>query len=197
MLLVGVMVTGCGGYNDGPDYVIPDADIDAMIPCQAPAMYSPGALGVDVQEATDYPAEPNATEPTGHQIIFLANLTDADPIDVLYIELYEQFGAFAGTDIKTGTFMLIEDDAAYSSCGACVTIGAKVSDAGPEAYYSARGGTLTLTSVTGRLKGSLTDVMLSRVLTNEDGNPSDTPTYDCNTQIVSATFDTELLAPPP
>ena len=33
-------------------------------------------------------------------------------MDVLYIELYEQFGAFDGSDLKTGTFTLTGDDAA-------------------------------------------------------------------------------------
>ena len=85
-----------------------------------------------------------------------------------------------------------------STCGACVTVGAKVTAAGDVgAYYSARSGVLNLTSVSGRITGTLQNVMLYRVLTDADGNPSDMATFDCESRIASASFDTELLPPEP
>jgi hypothetical protein len=199
LVLVTVAMLGCAG-DDGPVFVIPDAapiEVDAMIPCQAATTYMPGTIGADVQEATDYPAEGTPPDGSPHQIYFVANLTDTDPVDVLYIELYAGFGAFASGDIANGVYPLTDDDAAYSTCGACVTLGAKVSDAGPAAYYSARGGVLNLSSVSGRLTGTLQNVTLYRVTTDVEGNPTDQATLDCTSKITSASFDAELMAPPP
>ena len=64
LVSVGVVVAiqGCGGGDDGPEYVpSPDAAIDAMIPCQAPATYMPGTLAADVQEAIREATQLSAT----------------------------------------------------------------------------------------------------------------------------------------
>jgi hypothetical protein len=103
------------------------------------------------------------------------------------------FGAFSGGPITTGTFPIAEDDAAYSSCGACVMIGAQVDANGVvDDWYFARSGVLNLTSVTGRLTGSLQNVMFYRVKTDADGNPSDDATFDCESKITTASFDAPI-----
>lgn len=186
------LALACGGDNGPPIRVTqPDAAIDAMEPCLAAETYTPTFAAAD-QFAEDYPAMGSGEDATLHNMYFGARLDATEPEDYLYFELYAQYGAFAGGDITTGTFPLAEDDAAYSSCGACVMVGADVTDGGVGNWYFASAGTLTLTSVTGRLSGSLSNVTLKRVIKDADGYPSDTPTFDCFTKIPSASFDVEI-----
>jgi hypothetical protein len=182
----------CGGGDDGGkiQVISADASIDAMEPCKGQMTYAPGAIGSDSAEATDYPAMGSGEDASLHEIFMLAALDSNTPGDYLYIDLYEMFGAFEGGPIATGTFTLTGDDSAYSTCGACVMLGAQVDDAGNvDDWYFARSGILNLTSVTTRLTGSLQNVMLYRVRTDADGNPSDDATFDCETKITSASFD--------
>jgi len=184
----------CGGGDDsGKIQVIqPDGSIDAMEPCKGQAMYSP-AFGSDSQEATDYPSTGSGEDASLHEIFFIGALDANTPGDYLYIDLYEMFGAFEGGPIATGTFPLTGDDSAYSTCGACVMLAAQVDDAGNvDDWYFARSGILNLTSVTTRLTGSLQNVMFYRVKTDADGNPSDDGTYDCETKIMSGSFDAAI-----
>lgn len=188
----------CGGDDGGgPMFVRADASIDAMEPCKGAESYMP-TFAAEEQEATDYPATGSGDEATLHNIFFIAPLDADEPGDYLYIDLYEQYGAFEGGDIATGNFAIAGDDTRYSSCGACIMIGADVTaDGDVDDWYVAGGGVLNLTSVTGRLTGSLQNVTLHRFITDADGNASDTPTYDCMTRIPSLSFDTPLLAPTP
>jgi hypothetical protein len=185
----------CGGGDDGGGGIHvtnPDAAIDAMEPCKGQTMYTP-AFGSDSQEATDYPATGSGEDATLHEVFFIGALDANTPGDYLYLDLYEMFGAFDGGDIKTGTFPITGDDAAYSTCGACVMLGAQVdADGNVDDWYFARSGILNLTSVTGRLTGSLQNVMLYRVKTDVDGNPSDDATFDCETKIMSGSFDAPI-----
>jgi hypothetical protein len=186
----------CGG-DDTPHHITPrpDAAIDAMEPCKGLTEYTP-ALGSDNTQATDYPRMGSDAEDPDyvpHEIFFLGWLDDNDPGDYLYIDLYELYGAFEAGDIVPGTYPLTGDDAAYSTCGACVMLGAQVdADGNVDDWYFARSGLLNLTSTTGRLTGSLQNVMLYRVKTDADGNPSDDATFDCETKIMNATFDTAI-----
>jgi hypothetical protein len=188
----------CGG-DDSPHHISPqpDAAPDAMEPCKGQTEYSP-AFGSDNTQATDYPrvgSDPdNDPDFAPHNLFFIGALDTNDPGDYLYLDLYELYGAFDGGDIKTGTFPLTGDDAAYSTCGACVYLGAKVdADGNVDDYYFARSGLLNLTSVTGRLTGSIQNVMFYRVKTDADGFPSDDATFDCESKIMNATFDTEIV----
>jgi hypothetical protein len=117
----------CGGGDDGGKIQVirPDASIDAMEPCKGQATYSP-TFGSDSTEATDYPATGSGDEASLHEIFMLSALDSNTPGDYVYIDLYEMFGAFDGGPIATGTFTLTGDDAAYSTCGACVMLGAQV-----------------------------------------------------------------------
>src|SRR5690348_12374864 len=90
----------CGGGDDGPPVQVtqPDAAIDAMEPCKGQPMYTP-AFGSDNTEATDYPPTGSGDDATLHEIFFLGALDTNTPGDYLYLDLYEMFGAFSGTDI--------------------------------------------------------------------------------------------------
>jgi hypothetical protein len=184
----------CGGDDSGDHITIPqpDASIDAMEPCLAQTMYSP-TFGSDNTEVTDYPAG-SGTDPSPHEIYFLGYLDNNDPGDYLYMDLYAGYGAFSSGDIVPGSYSLVDDDTAYSTCGACVYLGAKVDSTTGDVgnYYFAHSGTLTLTSTTGRLTGALQDAIFYRVPKDADGNPSDESNLDCNSMIKSVTFDSVI-----
>lgn len=188
----------CGGDDGGgPTFVRADASIDAMEPCKGAESYMPTFAAED-QEATNYPATGSGDEATLHEIFFIAPLDGDEPGDYLYIDLYEGYGAFAGGDITIGSFAITGDDTRYSSCGACIMIGADVTaDGDVDDWYVAGSGVLNLSNVTDRFTGSLQNVTLHRFTTDANGNASDTPTFDCTTQLPSLSFDTPMLAPEP
>jgi hypothetical protein len=187
------LAMACG--DDGAPSRIPDArpQPDApMKPCKAAPSYTP-TFTAENQEATDYPAMGSGTEATLHNIFFEGELASGAQQDYLFIDLYEGYGAFEDSDIIAGTFPITGDDTAYSSCGACLMIAADVTSAGVDDWYVAINGILNLTSVSGRLTGSISNVTFHRVLTHPEGGPSDTSTFDCESRIASASFDAELV----
>jgi hypothetical protein len=189
----------CGG-DDKPHMILgvdaPGAD--APEACKGQAMYTPN-FGSD-QGATNYPAMGSGSSATGHQLSFAGALDSGTPGDVLYIDLYQDYGAFTGSDIHTGQFTISGDETTYSTCGVCVTIGAPVaSDGTVDDWYMATGGIVNLTTITGNLKGSLQNVNFRRVVTKPDnGLPGDTPepgpAGDCTSHISTASFDAPIVA---
>jgi hypothetical protein len=183
------------GDDGGSTKRIPDAaplpDMP-MKPCKAQPSYSP-TFTEDNQEGTEYPAMGSGSDATLHNIFYIGELATGAQQDLLYLDLYEGFGAFEDGQIVTGTFPITGDDTAYSTCGACVMIGADVTDSGADDWYVAGGGVLNLTSISGRLTGSMSNVTFYRVLTDASGWPSDARTFDCEARIPSASFDVELV----
>ena len=142
----------------------------------------------------NYPSMGSGSDATLHHMYFTGDLNTDTPPDQLYIDLWEKYGGFGSGDITTGSFSLTGEDAAFSTCGTCVYIANDVdADNGPAGYYFAQGGTLTLTSVTGRFTGSITNVTFVKVGIDADGFPTDEPAAgDCSSTIASATFDSAI-----
>ena len=135
----------------------------------------------------------DGADPTDSAVYYVALNSDTKP-DVLWIELFNGFGVF--TDgIVPGTYQLTGDELNYATCGACVDITADYDmTAGTwKQDYMATGGTLTITEVTPRLIGTLTNVTFGRA--DIDGTTGETTlTGDCPSALTSGSFDTWLAA---
>ena len=162
--------------------------------CTASSSYSPTFGGSDQQASTDGSGSAQNT------IQYAGKLnTDASP-DLLDLELYKGFGAFtAGITPKSVTITGAEAD--YASCGACVLIltdlhsngsgGAAITDS-----YMASGGTLNLTSTTGTLTGTLSNIQTRHVDIAQDGSGNITDPDDadgCKSDIASASFSAPIV----
>ncbi|HEU4726384.1 MAG TPA: hypothetical protein VFT22_00780 [Kofleriaceae bacterium] len=124
--------------TDPPPALLDAAASDApAAQCLIPASY--GALG----------------DKTGTADLTIADsltvvLDPGPPRDDLFVKLIAGQGAFAG-GIKTGSFTIAGADAAFTTCGLCVSLIADiVSGQGPSKFYFADAGTITLTSATPR-----------------------------------------------
>ena len=111
---------------------------------------------------------------------------DAAP-DQIVIRLAKDYGVFPG-EIITGTFDLVGPELRLASCGVCVSIAADVTDGVPASTYLATGGTVTITSVTPNLTGTLSNVTFEHVdiagsmsTANPDGCLSALDTLSFNT----------------
>lgn len=172
---------------DAPVDAAPDAPLDAApdaLP-QNPACTIAASLG------TITPRSPQVSSVPGppREVRYVDPLDASSVPDVFKLYLIEGRGAFAA-GIATGTFPLSGPETAYATCGACVEIFSDV-DASNNfaAFYLARAGSLTLTSVTPRLTGTLSNVTLVHL------NDDDTVNADgCTTHFDTLAFD--VPAPP-
>jgi hypothetical protein len=114
---------------------------------------------------------------------------DIKGTDDLLVELWAEAGSVFAAGIKTGTFPLTGNEATYDTCGACVMIESAELD------YIATGGTLKLTSIAGKLTGSLENVTLEGFEYDNADNLVARP--DCMATIARATFDLALAPEPP
>ena len=160
--------------------------------CSVAASYGTPNFGSN-QQATNYPAAGSGSAATIHQEEW-DGLLNETPEVILDISLYEGYGAFETGDIETGTFPLTGSDGVSSTCGACVAIFGNLGSDSVGDFYTANAGTLTLTSVTGTIAGSISNVTLVHVGTDAMDNPTDTPVDSCASSITSATFSSPLAA---
>jgi hypothetical protein len=111
--------------------------------------------------------------------------------DHFVVDLWEGYGVFA-SGYRTGTFTLGGADAVWESCGLCIRIEADY-DGGPtfNDHYMGQTGSVTLTSVNGRLTGSITNVTFRHITVS--GETSSNHPDGCTTTITSATFDELIL----
>jgi len=112
-----------------------------------------------------------------------------DRLNLLSLELFTGYGAFA-SGFAPGTYTLAGEELNYATCGLCVLLRA---DVDPQAgsvrqRWLATGGTVTFTSVTGRLTGRLENVTFTDVTINPTTHES-TPLDTCPVEITSASFD--------
>jgi hypothetical protein len=192
----------CTGDDGGHHISVqPDAAAtqpDAPVNCTAAESYAGLLTGSAApQRGTNYPAAGSGSDASVHRIVGTARLSPEVPPDVLFMDLYANYGVFAGGDIKTGTFYLNGDETSYSSCGACVLIAADVTQNAITDWYMASGGQVDITAVSGtNITGSLKDVTFRRVKTGTDGGPTDDATGDCaNVKIPTGDFNI-MLSPP-
>lgn len=85
------------------------------------------------------------------------------PRDTFFIRMVPGNGVFAG-GVAPGTYTISGADADYNSCGLCVHIIADiVSNQGPTKFYFADSGTVTLTSTTPPIAGSVQDLHFNEI----------------------------------
>lgn len=115
--------------------------------------------------------------------------------DAVQLELYANFGAFAGSDIHTGTFQLTGDEANYATCGVCLRMFTDLhmqgSDIASTDDYFATAGTVTLSTITGNtFSGTLSNVTFQHV--NIGSDFTSTPVGDCTSTMSAGTMNAPL-----
>ncbi|HUS30203.1 MAG TPA: hypothetical protein VMZ53_16965 [Kofleriaceae bacterium] len=88
-----------------------------------------------------------------------ATANQASP-DVLYVELWDGFGAFTGGAARTGTFTISGNETDLDTCGVCVMMLANVTNNTPAKTLVATSGTVTITSV-GTTAGQMTQATVT------------------------------------
>lgn len=176
MLLVGCSAQlgsggsgGAGGKADedevGPDaaVILPDASPDAVPvapdnACLVASSY--GTIGdvrgkavSELQDSTSTLRVSWVEAPTP------ATAMQEKP-DVLVVEMWDDFGVFAGGPAKTGTFQITGDETDYDTCGICVLLLANTVDDTQEKILFATSGTVTVTSIA-TAAGQTTQVSLT------------------------------------
>jgi hypothetical protein len=166
----------CSSSNPDPvithDSSIPDADVAAT--CLIKGDY--GALGTVTGTAGTAGTAPVATT--------ITVVLDPGPPgkDDLFIRLVPGKGVFAG-GIAAGTYPIGGVDANFTTCGLCTNIVADVSNTGPAKFYYASSGTVTLTTVTAPITGTVQNLAFGEIdiSTGAVNGP-------CTASITSASF---------
>ncbi len=167
LLLIVLLLVACDSSVSGSDAMQStdgtpiDASVDASIDAD---------LGCRVAEVLD--GETLATQlgskPDPGIYTWQGSLT-SDLSDVVFVELYDTLGMFAGTPLATGTYNITGTALDYSTCGLCVLLRA---DNGDKNFF-ATSGSITITAFSGTtISGSLNNVAFEEVtLTQNDSTP--------------------------
>ncbi len=103
--------------------------------------------------------------------------------DDLFIKLVPGKGVFAG-GVAPGTYPIAGADANYTTCGLCTNIIADIIPAsGPSKFYFASAGSITLTTVTAPITGTVSNLAFTEI---NIGDGTTIP--DCKATIASASF---------
>jgi hypothetical protein len=134
----------------------------------------------------------------GDSRIAIMPLNDDPLSDFLQLELYAGAGAFSDGEVTTGTFQITGPELQYETCGVCVKIRVDTEVVGGnlsyEQEYLATGGTVTVSSINGRLTGSMSNITFERVQIEYPSGHS-TPTPDgCESNLDGVTFDYAIAA---
>jgi hypothetical protein len=168
------LVVGCSG-DPAPaqiDATGNHADADDSATCLVKGAY--GALGAIT-----------GTAGTASGATTVTVVLDPGPPgkDDLFIKLVAGSGVFAG-GVAPGTYPIAGADAKFTTCGLCVNIIADiVTGQGPSKFYFASSGSVTLTSVTAPITGTVSDLAFTEIAI-ADG--STIP--GCTASIASASF---------
>src|SRR5437867_2602399 len=122
--------------------------------CVVPATYAtiPGGG----QSATER-SIPGSTG--SHYLTFDVALDVAAPHDSFVLQLWDGYGAFSGGSYHAGTYTIAGAEADAVTCGVCAYLYGDVDAAGkPTQEYFAQGGTVTVTSVSGTMSGSVSNL---------------------------------------
>ena len=178
---------GTGGGTGGDDDPNGDDDDPGVTPGvdAGPCVAVTGVTSLADPEAIIGPQEDAPTQ----QVRMLWGTVGSGTtlVDLLEVSLWDGLGEFAGGVAQPGTYMLGAGD---EECGVCVALYVGLdpnSDAEPNQVHVAVSGTVTIDSVDGNLRGSLSNVTLHRV----DATTGD---FDatCESSVTSATFDAPL-----
>jgi hypothetical protein len=176
------LTAGCGATVDGPgaelEPVGPDADEGpGPVPTAdaAPTVAADNACGVaatqgDVGSLVAFAAVANQGD-TDRLVYSLAAPTpatagEAAP-DVLYLELWDGYGAFRDGSVQPGTYMIAGEETSYATCGVCVfTLADLVSDNGPARILQATAG-IAIVHAVGAAPGATVAVEVQDVVFQE------------------------------
>jgi hypothetical protein len=174
-----------------------------------------GGTASDGGTATDGGTTACLADPAGYGTATVTNQTEYDTgdttyyqvmgdlnadVDQLWLLLYGGYGVFGtnpGVDpVTVGTFDIANDVFTYATCGACLFVMANNTTdlADPNGVYLASAGTLTITSLSPNVTGSVDNLVLQHVTI--DGTTLDTTAVgDCTTTITHADFDVPATVP--
>ena len=82
------------------------------------------------------------------------------PDDVLWVGLFQGYGAFKNQAPQPGTYTIAGEDANAEECGACIALDINATDTSAERSLLAVSGQLTITSVNGSVSGSAQNLVL-------------------------------------
>jgi hypothetical protein len=181
---------GGGGTNDpvdGDDDATDDpgdgsdGDGDGEIEPERPAACPAGEMGA-VSALTDAEAYSDALEEAedGPRVRYLwGGINDTSGFE---IDLYDGYGAFKDAAAAPGSFTIGGEDADPELCGLCVYMWL---DTDEWSYFlMADGGSVTLETVDGRLKGSASSLTFKEI-----GDEGDYMEGGCSATIESVPFD--------
>ena len=161
-----------GGGDDGTD----DGYEDPERPADCPSGAMGAVASLSDPEAYNDPLE----EEGGPRVRYLfGGITDSTGFE---LDLYDGYGAFADTPAAPGTYTISGDDADPEACGLCVYLWI---DTDEWSYFlQADSGTVTVTTVDGKLEGSASSLTFKEV--------GDEGTYlegGCSATVDSVPFD--------
>ena len=90
-------------------------------------------------------------------------LREGPPSDVLWLGLFEGYGAFKNDAPKAGTYTISGDDASPADCGACIMLDINATADSAERSMIAVSGELRISSVDGSVSGSAQNLVLKEV----------------------------------
>jgi hypothetical protein len=156
-----------------------------------------GSCGAAVSYGSPAQLNPIAERPSdGSSINYSAQLNAEVTPDGIAINLVDGAGVYADPSrpIEPVTNLgLTGDEANLATCGACVVLLSDV-DVLTRSYkemYIAMGGSITVSSVSPRLKGTLTDVTFVQITLDDAGNQTTVPD-GCASHVASFAFDTQV-----
>ena len=192
----------CGGDDD---VNVPDSGSgtggDAAAGCPVEGNIGPFEP-LEVENALHFTQE---DDPAARVLVVASRVDDGDspPADLLSIQLWDGFGAFAGGQIATGEFAIEGDEANLRSCGVCVSVLGDAVQTGSGQVtavkqYIATGGTVTIESagdragndISGNFTGSVTGLTLVELAQDKSGNAL---AGGCETAIESASWDAPII----
>jgi hypothetical protein len=163
-----LLLTACG--SDPPPVAIDAPPSDAANLCLVEADY--GDAGTTTGTTS--------LGPTTSTIV----LDPGPPRDSFFLKLTTGKGVFSG-GLQTGTFTIAGDELDSTTCGLCVNLLADIGSMGPQKFFFADGGTVTLTSHTPPA-GTISNVTMHEVTSGGAAVIG-----GCTTAIDAMTFSTQ------
>ncbi|HKE16927.1 MAG TPA: hypothetical protein VKB80_18770 [Kofleriaceae bacterium] len=206
----------CGGDDDGIS--VPDSGSgsagDASAGCPVEATVGPfDPLEMEAIHFTQPPAdEGGEPDPSVRAISALGRIDGGDgpPADLLFIELWDGFGAFSGGQLGPGDFTIAGDETNLADCGVCIYA---LGDAVPGSdridfakQYIATSGTVTVDAAGTRagndINGNFTGSLSGLTMIEIDQATGEPVSGGCETAIQSVSWDApiqngDMQQPPP
>lgn len=173
-------MTGDDGNGDGSEWEDPER------PAECPAGEMGAVAALTEAEAYNDPADDTEGGPRMRYLWGVIDETTDFEID-----LYDGYGAFKSAPAAPGTYTIQGEDADPIDCGLCVYVNIVTDDW----YYplQATGGTVTIESVDGRLKGTASGLTFKELSDADEGYMEESD-GGCGATIESIPFDSAYIA---